>query len=388
MTNKIKHFAIILSIPVLVWNCGGNGTFNISGTLDGWENDSLSIQELSGNSLKPVTTLQIGSDGQFEFSDTASSPRFLFLKTSDNKYISLLVMKGQDITLSASKDNFNDSYKVRGSEESELVWELNSEMRRASLELDSLSRMYNARKESEAGPQLDSWLRSQYQDLKERQRNFIIGFIEENYESPASLLALSHQLGNEPVLNPQLDFDYFVKVDSALSDEYPGSPLVETLHRYVEGVKQQQRMTAGAGSATSIGAEAPEINLQSPDGENIKLSSLRGKYVLLDFWAAWCAPCRRENPNLVDAYGKFKDKGFEIYQVSLDRTRDAWVKAIKDDKLDWVHVSDLKYWNSEAAQLYGVQSIPASFLLDPDGKIIAKNLRGPALHEKLKEVLN
>jgi thiol-disulfide isomerase/thioredoxin len=107
---------------------------------------------------------------------------------------------------------------------------------------------------------------------------------------------------------------------------------------------------------------------------------------LLDFWASWCKPCRVENPNLVDAYKKFNDQGFEIYQVSLDRKRDAWEKAIKNDNLDWVHVSDLEFWNSSAAQTYNVRSIPANYLLNKKGEIIAKDLRGEALDKKLHEI--
>ncbi len=388
MFNRIKYFSIIISLSAFMISCGGSGSFTVTGNMDGWANDSIVVQELLNNSLHPIKTLNLDKKGHFEFSDTASNPRFLFLQTSDNKYISLLTINGQNITISANKDNFEDSYKVSGSEESQLVWELNSEMRKASLELDSLSKIYNARRESEAGPQLDSWIQEKYQELKANQRTFITQFIDEHYESPASLLALSHQLANETILNPQLDFEYFLKIDEALVQKYPESSLVSTLHVYVEGVKYQQKIAANATQSTAIGAAAPEIEQISPEGKKIKLSDYRGKYVLLDFWAAWCGPCRRENPNLVKAYTNYKNKGFEIFQVSLDKTHDAWTGAIKADKLDWVHVSDLKYWDSEAAKLYGVKSIPASFLLDPDGNIIAKNLRGPALEEKLNELLN
>jgi len=392
MINKVKLFTLIFIVIIISWNCGGGGNglkdqFSISGHMTGWENDSIVIQELYNNALKQVDIIPLDQEGKFEFSDTAKNPRFLFLQTPDNQYISILTVEGQNIEISADKKNLNESYKVKGSKESQLIWELNVEMRNAALALDSLSTIYQTRKASEAGPQLDSWLQGQYEDLKAQQKVFITQFIDKHYDSPASLMALSHQLGNEPILNSQLDFPYFAKVDEALSKKYPESALVSTLHNFVEEVKMEKEMAAGAGQSTAIGSVAPEIELPDPDGKAIALSSFRGKHVLLDFWAAWCGPCRRENPNLVKAYANYKDKGFEIFQVSLDRTHDEWVKAIKADKLDWIHVSDLKYWNSIAAKKYGVRSIPASFLLDPDGKIIATNLRGPALEAKLKELL-
>jgi thiol-disulfide isomerase/thioredoxin len=118
------------------------------------------------------------------------------------------------------------------------------------------------------------------------------------------------------------------------------------------------------------------------------LSSLKGKVVLIDFWASWCGPCRKENPNVVRIYNKYHNEGFEIFGVSLDRNRDSWLKAIKNDNLSWIHVSDLKYWQSEGARLYGVNSIPFTVLLDKDGKILAKGLRGKSLEDKLEEIFN
>lgn len=142
--------------------------------------------------------------------------------------------------------------------------------------------------------------------------------------------------------------------------------------------------------SVAIGAIAPDFAMADTSGKMVKLSSFKGKYLLVDLWASWCGPCRGENPNVVRTFNKYKDRNFTVLGVSLDRpdAKDKWIKAIKDDGLTWTHVSDLKFWNNEVAQMYGVQAIPQNFLLDPNGKVIAKNLRGDALDAKLAEVLS
>ncbi len=137
----------------------------------------------------------------------------------------------------------------------------------------------------------------------------------------------------------------------------------------------------------SVGKKAPGITQLTPEGEPFSLSDLRGKYVLIDFWASWCPDCRRQNPSLVETYAEFKDKNFEILGVSFDRSLDNWVKAIKDDKLTWKHISDLQHWQNAAGTLYGVRAIPQNILVDPQGVIIARNLHGEDLKTKLREVL-
>ena len=140
------------------------------------------------------------------------------------------------------------------------------------------------------------------------------------------------------------------------------------------------------GKRTAIGQEAMDFTQTRLDGEAFKLSSLRGKYVLIDFWAAWCKPCRAENPNVVKAYNKYKDQNFEIVGVSLDASKKQWENAVEKDGLPWIHVSDLKYWKNEVAVQYDINSVPANLLIDPDGIIIAKNLRGEALTERLSQL--
>lgn len=162
------------------------------------------------------------------------------------------------------------------------------------------------------------------------------------------------------------------------------SEIQESLNRRMEMLKVE----AERQKLFSVGGTPPDLAYPTPDGDVFKLSSLRGKVVLLDFWASWCRPCRMENPNVVRAYQKYKNKGFDILSVSLDRNRASWLKAIEADNMTWHHISDLKYWQSDAAKTYQVSSIPATFLLNKDGSIIAKNLRGPALDRKLAEIFS
>ena len=166
-----------------------------------------------------------------------------------------------------------------------------------------------------------------------------------------------------------------VDIADRLGKARPNHPQVQ---QFVNNLQRLQGVNEGA--------MAPEIKLATPAGPTLALSSLRGKYVLIDFWASWCGPCRRENPNVVKTYATYKDKGFEIFGVSLDQNREAWLKAIEADKLVWKHVSDLQYWNSAGAQAYQVNSIPQTFLVNPEGRIIAKGLRGAALDNYLAKL--
>jgi thiol-disulfide isomerase/thioredoxin len=178
-------------------------------------------------------------------------------------------------------------------------------------------------------------------------------------------------------LPPDSEIAILEAVGARFKKERPNHPQVKP---FLENLKRLK----GVG----VGSEAPEIALSQPSGERLALSSLRGKYVLIDFWASWCGPCRRENPNVIKTYARFKDKGFEIYGVSLDQDKSAWLKAIEADKLVWKHVSDLQYWNSVAAQAYQVSAIPMTFMLDKEGKVIAKGLRGEALDQFLTNLFS
>ena len=211
---------------------------------------------------------------------------------------------------------------------------------------------------------------AKFQAMLESSGKETLDFALENQDNLAGFYAMLS-------LDPSMYETQMIEYADAIKDRFPGNSNVQSFVNHMAELK-----------VLSVGQKAPDFESIDPNGKVVKLSDFKGKYTLLDFWASWCAPCRQENPNIVEQYEKFKDKGFTVFGVSLDDSRSAWLKGIKDDNLNWVQVSDLQRWNSEPAQLYKINAIPASFIIGPDGTIIAKNLRGKALGEFLEETIN
>jgi len=215
--------------------------------------------------------------------------------------------------------------------------------------------------------------RYEMKGLKDERKAQEIAFIKSHPDYIVSVEALKDAVGYLPD-----DIRIYDNLFNGLNKKVRASKEGVALKKTIDGFM-----------AVRIGAAAPLFTSPDTSGNALNLKDLRGKYVLLDFWASWCGPCREENPNVVKAYEQFKDKGFTVLGISLDKDdkRDAWVKAIKEDGLVWYQVSDLKFWNSPVAQLYSIRSIPQNFLLDPQGKIVAANLRGEALLQKLQALI-
>lgn len=386
----IRKITALVFLALLFAGCGGK-KFTINGKLDGAGTDTfIYLDRLGGMNLEPYDSVLVDDNGEFRFTGTIEYPEFFLLRISESNFLTTLIEPGDNMTIRAMADSLGYTAEVDGSTGTSKMIEYDRKLQEAMKELQELGKIYESNIDSPDLEDIMNELDVEAQRILDDMNEYTRNFIDENLESMVSLIALYKQITPQVyILNIEKDLEYYTKVDSVLSELYPDSEPVKTLNSQVETLLANLDAEAARSSRTGMGAVAPEIALPNPDGDTIRLSSTRGEYVLLDFWAAWCAPCRRENPNLVDVYRKYNDRGFEIYQVSLDQTREAWLNGIKEDKIgDWIHVSDLQYWSSMVVPLYGIEAIPASYLLDPEGRIIASNLRGEALEEKLAELFD
>lgn len=321
----------------------GSGEFTISGTVDKSHfGKRITLEEPSQQQSKIVTSTTIGDDGSYSLSGTVEQIRFFRLNFFNAYQAPVVVANTDKIEVEIDSSRAEWQFVYKGSKESEYLQEYITFVKTTDI-------------------RSDQGIESFKQQIEKMTPSFV-GF-----------LAVSEFIS----LYGKEHYDFAKKVSENYQDisKYP----------YAEGLIAQ--VNGADPTFLAIGSLAPDFTLPNEDGKEVKLSDFRGKYVLVDFWASWCRPCRMENPTVLKAYNKYKEKGFDVLGVSLDRSKDAWIGAIRQDGLVWNHVSDLQFWNSKAAQLYQVKGIPFALLLDKEGRIIGKNLRGEQLEQKLAEVL-
>lgn len=361
---KIR-IVIFLSFIMLASCAKKDKIKKISGRLRNAEKSWIYLQKISEQGDITIDSAMGSNDGSFEMPNPATSPEFYILRTNPTNLVFLILKEGENIEVNGDAKNLEMSYKVRGSKDSELIQKLRSRDRLLS---DSLNRTYEILRaeDPENKDSLGMILQQVYTNEMEM---YASDFIRKNMSSLVSLSATKF-------INQQAELSLMNSLRDSLVKSYPDNRYVQD---YVTLMKELNELPPG-----SI---CPDIKMKTPDGKTLSLSSLKGKVVLIDFWASWCAPCRRENPHIVEIYKKYKIKGLEIFGVSLDENEAAWKNAIDKDGLIWPQVSDLKKWESQVVKDFHIEAIPYSILIDREGKIIAKGLRSNELEFRIMEAL-
>lgn len=348
----------------------GSWYVTVSGTVQNPQPGQIVIQQLTEGSSAWQDTVTLKKGNTFSKRIKMTEPGYYRLNFYNKQTLNLILNK-DDIKVQVDGSSQQGFVQISGSPDMELIEQVNGlqEKVNSDPEVVKLNADFTAAAQSRDQATMHA-LQQKYLAHVKKYNDQIASLMVQRSPSLAVINLLQSN-----VLDKDQYYDTYEQVAEKLKQEWADYAVAESFVDYVERMK-----------LTAVGQVAPEIALPNPQGEIVKLSSMRGQYVLVDFWAKWCGPCRQENPNVVRAYQKYKDKGFTVFGVSLDRNKADWLQAIEQDNLTWTHVSDLKYWQSEAAKTYNITGIPFSLLLDPNGVIIAKNLRGAALDQKLAEI--
>lgn len=371
----MKKWAWVAVVVLFAFGCKQEPGWDVTvkGKVGFPQAGEISIKELREDDSAVADTIKLKSDYTFEKKLRIIEPGYYQINFYGKQYVTVILDKSP-VEVNVDGNSMSGFFEIKGSPDQDLLMRVQQTMSNLqnSPYISQLEAEYARLATQNNQKGVDS-IRNEYNNLLAKGYDQIAAMLR---DEPASLGLLN--LLQQNVLDKDKYFDLYLAVADKFKKEWPDSKYTK------EFVEQVDKM-----KITAIGQTALEIDLPNTEGVQTKLSSLRGKYVLVDFWAKWCGPCRRENPNIVQAYHKYKDKGFEVFGVSLDRTKEDWLQAIAEDGLVWTQVSDLKYFESKAAADYNVNAIPFSILVDPQGKIIAKGLelRGPALDKKLEEVL-
>ncbi|MGN5953011.1 redoxin domain-containing protein [Sphingobacterium lactis] len=355
--------ALLLSL----WSCSNNDTIRVSGEIQNPGNVKV-VSFYEGD--RKLDSTFIADGNRFKFERPTTQERLLTLQVGNNRY-PIILEPGKELIFNVDLQN-PDNYVVEGSELTQKLKEFAPLKSRIDFVRDSLQQVFT-KATADMGTNDVQNLRSamlmQFEPYFKDYTHKAVAFANKNNDL-SGFYAMT-------TLDPEMAEAQLIAYSDKIKDQFPDNRYVNDFRVEVDKLKK-----------LAVGQPAPEIIGYTPDNKTVKLSDYKGKIVLVDFWASWCMPCREENPNIVKQFAAFKDKNFTVLGVSLDDNPGSWMRAIEDDKLTWTNISDLKAWSSPLIIDYSIKGIPASYIVDAQGNIIAKNLRGKSLEEFLTKTLN
>lgn len=372
--KSIMRKFLTLFVLAMLMSCNEDHGYSISGSIDDVpDGQKIYVSQLNedNNQTTTIDTVEV-IDGRFELDlPENESPTISFLALEGQRGNVLFIADDSPVTFELNKDSLYAS-TVEGGKDNKILYDYLGEIQQTNKKVSDLRTQMMQAYSNEDSAQIKNLEASQQEIIEEDQENKreLVG---NNPESLVSLMVLQDMMNSKAFSNAEVR-EFFENLSPDVRHTFLGQTVKDEIEQL---------------SLTDIGSKAPNFSAPTPSGEELALEDVLGKVTLIDFWAAWCKPCRRENPNIVKVYEKYHDQGFNIIGVSLDRPqdKDRWLKAIEDDNLTWNQVSNLMFWQDPIARKYGVRAIPAAFLLDEDGVIIAKDLRGQDLEEGVAKAL-
>lgn len=383
----MKRIAVFLVVVALFSACKEKTSFSVRGVMDSHKKDYIYISRLDVDTPVFLDSAKISKSGKFSFRIKATEPDFYQVGFSGNDFITLLAKPGERINLSFNGNTLFSKYSVKGSPESEKIRVLDYDLASSKRKLDSLSVLYDNASKDSSSEALQSELGNQFSEILKEQRKKNIAFIINNINSLASIKALYQRIDpNTYVLYDPKDLQYMKIVNDSLTKYYPNSKHVQALTRDFSREMSQMMASKLEKMAKDMPVTKLDPDLKTIEGKRVALSSLRGKYVLLAFWSVQSRECVQENLQLKDYYKQFNKQGFEIYQINLDQNEESWRAAVKFDELPWISTREDDPAQLMNARLFNVKAVPANYLFDKEGKIIASNLHGRELKIKLDQL--